>query len=89
MGGRRRTSPVSVDRPATPRHTPDGDRSGSHCIGSFTWKPTVKGTYYVRAWSGGGTKYYADGSATAPTSGFDYQIPHLGNYSTVFRIVVR
>jgi hypothetical protein len=56
---------------------------------SFTWKPTVKGTYYVRAWFGGGTKYYADGSATAPTSGFDYQIPHVGNYSKVFRIVVK
>ncbi len=56
---------------------------------AFSWKPRAKGTFYVRAWFGGGTKYYADGTTTAPASGFDYQIPHVGNYSKVLRIVVR
>jgi hypothetical protein len=56
---------------------------------SFTWKPTVKGTYYVRAWFGGGTKYYANGTTTAPSSTWASQIPHVRNYSKVIRIVVK
>jgi hypothetical protein len=56
---------------------------------AFTWKPTVKGTYYVRAWFAGGTKYYADGTATEPSTAWASQIPHVGNYSKVLRIVVR
>ena len=56
---------------------------------SFTWKPTVKGTYYVRAWFGGGTKYYANGATTAPSTAWAAQIPHVGNYSKVLRIVVK
>ncbi len=57
---------------------------------SFTWKPTLKGTYYLRASFGGSPDlYYADGTKTQPASGFDYHVPFVANVSKVVKIVVK
>ena len=47
---------------------------------SWTWKPTKKGTYWVRAWFVGGKKYTDVGSR---------KVPHVPNTSKVIKIVVK
>ena len=55
---------------------------------SWTFKPTSKGTYLVRIYFGGGTRYYADGTLTAPVGGFSYQVPHVPNDSRLVKVVI-
>lgn len=47
---------------------------------SWSWKPTQKGTYWVRAWFVGGKKYTDVGSR---------KVPHVPNTSKVIKIVVK
>ena len=47
---------------------------------SWAWKPKKKGTYFVRVWFKGGSRYTDVG---------DRKVPHVGNTSKVLRIVVR
>jgi len=49
---------------------------------SWTWKPTGKGTYWVRTWFAGGKKYVDVRSAHR-------KVPHVPNASKVVRIVVK
>jgi hypothetical protein len=48
---------------------------------SFTWKPTKKGTYWVRVWFVGGRRYVDVQSAHR-------KVPHVPNTSRIIKIVV-
>jgi hypothetical protein len=57
---------------------------GSSSSARWTFKPLVKGTYYLRVWFLGGTKYGVDGvSTTAPL------VPTIANASRVVKLVVK
>jgi hypothetical protein len=47
---------------------------------SWTWTPGAKGTYWVRAWFSGGTKYADVGSR---------KVPHVANTSKVIKVIVK
>ena len=61
----------------------------SSSTASWTFKPTVKGTYLVRIYFAGGTRYYSDGTLAGSNSGFDYKVPHVPNDSRVVKVVVK
>lgn len=61
---------------------------GLSSTASFTWKPTLKGTYYLRVSFSGGTKYYADGTTVEPSPGA-VKVPHVANVSKTLKIVVK
>jgi hypothetical protein len=49
---------------------------------SWTWHPTAKGTYWVRAWFAGGEKYVDVQNAHR-------KVPHVPNTSRVIKVVVQ
>lgn len=59
---------------------------GSRSTASRTWTPPARGTYHLRAWFAGGTKYSPNG--TVPV-GKERLVPHVPNGSKVLTLVVR
>lgn len=56
-------------------------------VATLKWTPRAKGTYYLRAWFPGATKYTYDGLTVA---GADFTpVPHVGNFSRVLKITVK
>lgn len=51
-----------------------------------TWKPPAKGTYYLRVWFAGGTKYTLDGTTSASKARL---VPHVPNASKALALVVK
>jgi hypothetical protein len=70
---------------ATMVQGPSANESSS--VATLKWKPTVKGTYYLRVWFPGAAKYGYDGATVA--TGKMVVVPHVGNASKVFKLVVK
>jgi hypothetical protein len=66
--------------------------SAASSAATFTWKPTLKGTYYLRASFGGDAAsphYYQNGTTTGPANGLDHLVPFVANVSKVIKVVVK
>jgi len=72
---------------ATAKMVPGQSVNESSSVATLKWKPTVKGTYYLRVWFPGAAKYGYDGETVA--TGKDVVVPHVGNSSKVFKLVVK
>jgi hypothetical protein len=59
-----------------------GEKLSKKSTASWTWTPTKKGTYWVRAWFVGGKKYVDVQNAHR-------KVPHVPNTSKVIKIVVK
>jgi hypothetical protein len=56
-------------------------------VATLKWTPKVAGTYYLRAWFPGASRYTYDGMTIA--GGNDVAVPHVGNYTKVIKITVK
>ena len=72
---------------ATAKMVPGSSANESSSVATLKWKPTVKGTYYLRMWFPGAAKYGYDGTTVA--TGKMVVVPHVGNASKVFKLVVK
>ena len=64
-----------------------GAPNSESSVASLKWKPTTKGTYYLRMWFPGAAKYTYDGSTIA--IGKLVAVPTVGSYSKVIKITVK
>ena len=64
-----------------------GSPNGNSSVATLKWTPKVKGTYYLRAWFPGASRYTYDGVTIAGPNGA--AVPHVGNYTKVIKITVK
>ena len=64
-----------------------GSPNSNSSVATFKWKPGAKGTYYLRMWFPGASKYTYDGQTVA--TGKQVAVPTVGNYSKVVKLTVK